>query len=533
MLKRSLAGSLVFGVLGLAACGTFGSSDTSGAPTADGGAGEGAPPVDGVVDNSVTVTAAPGTGLVQGTTTKVVLQVKRGSGSSEPARISVTAGLRDGMTAAPIDVPASAATAELAIVVPDAAVQGPITLTLSAAIPQQTSAATIKAMVRGKPGALDTTFGTEGRARHLFGPGKNAIARDLVVLADDRLVPVAECGANACAARTSAEGVADPTYGTGGSAALFMTSLGQAVADGAGGVLLSSNGGAYSVKLGRLTATGQPDTAFGNGTGLGAGTHQFSPAGGGPPELTRPALAVRKDGTIAIAFSHAHGNGTQTAGLGLFTATAAPIAAFGTNGVTDGAQVAGATVPAVGFRANGDVWTAWIGPTLCYVYEQDGATGANAPSFGVGGGNYILCGTNPTSAIGAAVALPDGSLVPAYHSDTTVKLGKIVPDGSRSDLAWGNAGVATIAEDALPSVSLDKSGLVLVTLLRAGGLRFMRLSPSGAPDATFGASGTVVDSFGTNHQIARALVQSDGRIVVLGTEDFADGSDVSLSRYWN
>jgi len=42
----------------------------------------------------------------------------------------------------------------------------------------------------------------------------------------------------------------------------------------------------------------------------------------------------------------------------------------------------------------------------------------------------------------------------------------------------------------------------------------------------------VVHSFGTNHQIARALTQSDGRIVVLGTEDFSDGSDMTLSRYW-
>ena len=40
-------------------------------------------------------------------------------------------------------------------------------------------------------------------------------------------------------------------------------------------------------------------------------------------------------------------------------------------------------------------------------------------------------------------------------------------------------------------------------------------------------------SFGMNHVIARALVQKDGRIVVVGSEDFADGTDVSLTRYWN
>ncbi|HSO37061.1 MAG TPA: hypothetical protein VLT33_31265 [Labilithrix sp.] len=82
-------------------------------------------------------------------------------------------------------------------------------------------------------------------------------------------------------------------------------------------------------------------------------------------------------------------------------------------------------------------------------------------------------------------------------------------------------------------MSVDKNGHVLVTLLRDGGLRFMRLTAGGAPDASFGSAGTVVHSFGTNHRIARALVQKDGRIVVLGTEDFADGSDATLSRYWD
>jgi len=61
----------------------------------------------------------------------------------------------------------------------------------------------------------------------------------------------------------------------------------------------------------------------------------------------------------------------------------------------------------------------------------------------------------------------------------------------------------------------------------------MRLGAGGAPDPTFGDAGTVVHAFGTNHQIARAFVQKDGRIVVLGTEDFADGSDVTLSSYWD
>ena len=47
----------------------------------------------------------------------------------------------------------------------------------------------------------------------------------------------------------------------------------------------------------------------------------------------------------------------------------------------------------------------------------------------------------------------------------------------------------------------------------------MRLAASGTPDTTFGTNGTVVHSFGTNHQVARALIQKDGRIVVLGQRE--------------
>jgi len=36
-----------------------------------------------------------------------------------------------------------------------------------------------------------------------------------------------------------------------------------------------------------------------------------------------------------------------------------------------------------------------------------------------------------------------------------------------------------------------------------------------------------------NHRIVRAAVQKDGRIVVLGTEEFPDGTDMTLSRYWD
>ena len=516
-------------VVGLVACSTFDGADP--APTTpDAGEPEaGLPPISGMPDLTLQIDAVPGVRLVQGTTSKVTLTVKRGPGSQDPTKLSISAGLRDGITAKTAEVPASATTADLEITVPAAAPQGPLALTVTASTPQRTATAVIQTLVRGTPGSIDTTFGVQGVVRHLLGAAKNALAVDLVMLDDDRLVAVAECVAGACVARTSADGIPDTTYGTGGTGALSMSTLGQAGADASGRVVLSGNGGANSLQVGRLTAQGAPDATFGTGIGAAVGTRQFTPSNKGPPEQSRTSLALRKDGTIVIGFAHV-GPPSSTLGLTVLTATGATLTTFGTAGSTTGQPLGSG--PPMGVRANGNIWVS-LPAALCYVDQFDGATGAHDPAFGVGGGNYVSCGATDWSTVGGAVALPDGSLVPAYKAGTQVKLAKFVSDGSRLDLAFGSAGVATINEDAFPRVSADKNGLLLVTLLRTGGLRLMRLAAGGAPDPTFGTNGTVVHSFGTNHQIARALIQKDGRIVVLGTEDFADGADLTLSRYWD
>jgi hypothetical protein len=526
-MHRSAFAGLV--VVGLAACSVFGGDDPAAAPppagAADGGTdGEGGlPPVGGSVDKALAIEVVPGALLIQGTTTTVTVKVTRGEGTPDPAKITVSGGPRDGITATSVDVPVGTMTAEISITVPALAGQGALHLTLTASTPLRTVMAPYEAFVRGKPGSLDTTFGTGGLARHLFGAGKNAKATDLVVLPDDRLIAVANCN-NACVVRTSPDGSLDMAYGTGGSAAEDVTFVGQAGVDSTGALFLGGNGGAGSIKIGKLTPAGKPDLTF----GISGGVAQFGLLNG-PPEMTPPSLTVRKDGVIVVGFPRTHGNGTQTVGVAARTSTGAQLPGFGTAGVTEGA-VGGQ--PALGTRANGNIWTAFLDANGCHVNQQDGTTGANDPAFG-GGGLAPVTGTNSSWALGAAATLPDGSLVPAFHTGTKVLVPKFAPNGSSIDLAWGVSGVATIDDDAIPSLSVDAAGQVLVTLLRTGGLRFTRLALNGSRDVTFGDNGTVVHSFGMNHVIARALVQKDGRIVVLGTEDFSGGSDVSLTRYWN
>lgn len=534
--------SFVVPLLG-AACSSFGGGAAGTTPPGPNPEPDsGLPPITGTPSRGIEVTVGDPLAtafVVQGRSLTLPVKLTRKESSVGPVTITVSKLPKD-VTVDALTIPAGAVEATLTLKAAATSPQGATVLDIAAVEggSQGAGAATkVSAFVRGTPGALDTTFGTQGVARHLFGAGKHVAVRDLVVLGDDRLVVVSECGAGgfaefACVTQTSADGVTNTAYGTGGTATLGIPTLGQAVADVAGGVLLSGNAGANSLSIGRLTDKGQPDATFGNGTAGAAGTYTFAPLPGGTPEGARSSLAVRKDGTIVLGFNHATGGATKTLGLAVFTAKGAPVTGFGTSGIFFGSQLVGLTVPAVGGRANGNIWTASIDPAggnpFCYAYEHDAITGVV-----VGAGLGVSCQTNPNSATGGAVALADGSVVPAFHSGTTIVIAKSIPDGSRLDLVWGTGGIATINEDAVPSVSVDKKGVILVALLRDGGLRFMRLTAGGAPDTSFGNGGTVVHAFGMNHQIARAFVQKDGRIVVAGTEDFVDGSDATLSRYWD
>jgi len=506
-------------------------SDVDGSTATDANA-----PVMGTPDRGLTIVVGDPKAtsfVVQGDSLAVPVKLTRRPSSTGPVDVTV-AKLPADVTADPLTIPEGATEATLTLRAKPTSVQGgPSILDITAIekSPRGTGAATkLSAFVRGKAGQLDTTFGTNGLVRHAVGSGKNALGRDLVVLDDDRLLAVGECATNACVVRSSANGVLDSTYGTGGVGAVAVGLIGQAIADPSGAVVVSGNGGANSLKIGRLTDKGQPDATFGGGTGSDLGTRQFVPPGAGPPEQQRTSLAIRKDGTLAIGFAHIHQ--TPTLGLALLSPAGAVVTSFGTNGSTEGRALLDGTPPAIGIRASGAIWAVSLGNGICYGDQVDGSTGKPDPTFG-GDGTYVVCGLSPRWGLGAAVALSDGSIVLAFRSVSNVLVGKWVPDGKRLDLTWGSGGVATLSETGLPSVSVDKKGLILVMLAGTGALRFLRLNVNGALDSSFGQAGAVTHSFGTNQEIVRVLVQKDGRIVVLGTEEFADGSDMTLSRYWN
>ncbi|HEX8913853.1 MAG TPA: hypothetical protein VF796_16005, partial [Humisphaera sp.] len=160
-------------------------------------------------------------------------------------------------------------------------------------------------------GAVDRFFGTLGMSLFALGstPGQNAIG-GVSVQPDGRIVGVGAAGDDKVAVlRLTADGDADPSFGTNGAAVLAgvatRTDLGTAdhtvgVALQDDGRILLTNRAGSDFAVARLNADGSPDRSFGTN---GTATVDF----GGDDDAD--ALVVRGTGEILVV-------GTTTAGGG-------------------------------------------------------------------------------------------------------------------------------------------------------------------------------------------------------------------------
>src|SRR5262249_576540 len=139
--------------------------------------------------------------------------------------------------------------------------QGPLNVT-AIATSGPTEAKTDAALfVRGRPGAVDTTFANGGT--YLYQPHTYFDPFDMFVLPDDRILLPARAGNSGTALRLNSDGTLDKTYGNQGFAqfSTFDAFMMQ------GEKLLALGGHDSTIMLTRFTATGAVDTSFGSGTG--------------------------------------------------------------------------------------------------------------------------------------------------------------------------------------------------------------------------------------------------------------------------
>ena len=275
-----------------------------------------------------------------------------------------------------------------------------------------------------------------------------------------------------------------------------------------------------------LLSAGQPDPAFGAGSGrvlTDFGGREFVTAvdarggkvvvggvslgGGDDPDLTPVALArFNADGKLDPTFA--------TGGKLL--------ARIGSGGVTDVAiQADGKVLAAVG-----DSYDPVAGGFLLVRFNANGTPDATfgggdgqvVTGFGksialAAGGKIVVAGATPEGTFAAARLLPDGRFDTSFGGD-----GRVFTDFGAADFL-GHAGAEAVAVTAGGKVVLagPVRGQVPAEDMSDFDAGVLVLRPDGTPDGGFGDKGRVRYDFGFTDDAATALlVQGDGKIVVGG-----------------
>ena len=395
-------------------------------------------------------------------------------------------------------------------------------------------------------GLPDATFGNNGMIITDLGGAYSAIF-SLAVQPDGKIVAAGTAGTNDgdfALARYNEDGSPDLSFnGTG------MVTSNFGMSDGVKSVLINSDGKIYAggittdasgfwhFLIARYNSNGSPDLSFNAGSGfvspafgnsyevlsnirlqsngkiIAAGTNLNSPS---DIELTR----INTDGTVDKSFGNS-GNGFVIADINsgddegdlLIIQSDDKILTGGTNSNFAGPNPAylfscfrfnADGSPDTDFGAQGNFSDFVPGSFYNYtalVQQSDGKLLAFSEATGSEGNNKQFISRFNTN----------GSADNTYGQNGTQEinffnsLGFFQPDGKLLRIGYSNAGNGDIM--------LLRSGL------------------DGTPDASFGNGGTVISDFGGNESPATVAFQTDGKIVIGGSNRDNNGSDFLIARY--
>jgi len=161
------------------------------------------------------------------------------------------------------------------------------------------------------------------------------------------------------------------------------------------------------------------------------------------------------------------------------------------------------------------------------------------PSFGTGGRATIDV-VNGDFGFGAALA-PDGKVLIGgdvdFPADRTSGLARLTPGGAPDATFGGGTAFATVnptvaASDFTENVQLQPDGKILVGGSFDGATGILRYRTDGLPDTGFSGDGMVKDSFGHPQRAGGVLLLPNGKLLWFGRGDYPGGVyDLDLARY--
>jgi uncharacterized delta-60 repeat protein len=402
--------------------------------------------------------------------------------------------------------------------------------------------------IEAAPGDLDPTFGNGGKVLTPIGNSGGSAAYDLIFQSDGKIVVVGFSNSGTSSVpnydfalvRYNPDGTLDTSFGTGGKVTTDFggtEDLGYGVAiqsDGKIVVVGGSNSSSASTNfaLARYNTDGTLDSSFGTG---GKVITDF--AGGSD---AANAVAIQSNGKIVAAgYSRASNVQGDDFAVARYNTDGTLDNSFGTGGkvITDfggsfefadeiiiqsdgkiiAAGVSGNFVPGSGFRRK-------------FALVRYNADGSLDTSFGTGGKVQTSIRLDDTAY--AAAIQADGKIVLAGFSSTGTAASsdfaavRYNPDGSL-DNSFGTGGIVLTdfggsGGDVARAVVIQSNGKIVVVgeTGPSGNSDFalVRYNADGTLDSSFGTGGKVITPVGssTNDRVNAAAVQADGKIVVVG-----------------
>jgi uncharacterized delta-60 repeat protein len=402
------------------------------------------------------------------------------------------------------------------------------------------------ALARYNPnGSLDTSFSGDGRQTTAF--AGSAAASGVALQGDGKIVAVGSNVNNPtfsedfALARYNPDGSLDPSFSGDGRQTTNFGDL-----EGATGVALQSDGKIVAVgvangigfsdfALARYNPDGSLDMSF---SGDGRQTTDF---GDGAAAL---GVALQGDGKIVAVGFEGPGGPRDDFALARYN----PDGSLDTSFSGDGKQTTDSGFDAaLGVTLQGDGRIVAVGHALGghFALARYNPDGSLDTSFsGDGRQTTDFGGLDQVNAValqanGKIVAV-GGTGAPAGQrggqgADDYFALARFKPDGS-PDTSFSGDGKQTTDfggfDDQATAVALQADGKIVAVGSGANGdFAIARYKPDGSLDTSFSGDGKQTTDFGAQDRATGVAVQSDGKIVVVGTTTEAGFSVFALARY--
>ncbi|MBI3345430.1 MAG: hypothetical protein HY028_11360 [Gammaproteobacteria bacterium] len=336
------------------------------------------------------------------------------------------------------------------------------------------------------PGDLDPSFGNGGKVvTNFFGSSDEANA--VALQPDGKIVVVGENGTDFLVARYNADGSLDSSFGTGGRVTTDFGAedVAQAVAIQPDGKIIvvgyTINGSSGDFALARYNPNGSLDSGFG---GSGKLVTDF-----GGYDLAY-AVALQPDGKLI-----AGGLSTTPSNLGDFA-----LVRYNPNGTLD-----------LSFGVAGLQRTSFGAVEVidALVLQPDGkilAAGATA-TVSLSDANFALVRYNSNGTLDSGFGLGGGVTTDFGGFDEAVDI-KLQADGKIVAAGYSGGAGGTLGNFALA-----------------------RYTSSGGLDTSFGTGGKVTTDFGSFDGAGSLIIQPDGKIIAAGATGTTTNADFALVRY--